>query len=79
MRNVSVQQTNAVHVPHERQERRPHKEFTTACNIHLISNKKTKEKKGEKKGGKQKGKKGGKKGGKKSKKQEKLGKKGKTR
>ena len=38
MRNVSVQQTNAVHVPHERQERRPHKEFTTACNIHLISN-----------------------------------------
>ena len=38
MRNVSVQQTNAVHVPHERQERRPHKEFTTACIIHLISN-----------------------------------------
>ena len=38
MRNVSVQQTNAVHVPHERQERRPHKELTTACNIHLISN-----------------------------------------
>ena len=38
MRNVSVQQTNVVHVPHERQERRPHKEFTTACIIHLISN-----------------------------------------
>ena len=37
MRNVSVQQTSAVHVPHERQEPRPHKEFTTACNIHLIS------------------------------------------
>ena len=38
MRNVSVLQTNVVHVPHERQERRPHKEFTTACIIHLISN-----------------------------------------
>ena len=37
MRNVSVLQTNVVHVPHERQERRPHKEFTTACIIHLIS------------------------------------------
>ena len=42
MRNVSVLQTNVVHVPHERQERRPHKEFTTACIIHLISTEKKK-------------------------------------
>ena len=45
MRNVSVLQTNVVHVPHERQERRPHKEFTTACIIHLISNTRAAEKK----------------------------------
>ena len=57
MRNVSVLQTNVVHVPHERQERRPHKEFTTACIIHLISKKKGKKKRGEKKKEKKRGKK----------------------